>query len=73
MNDSNFPGIKKYDNQNPSKHEIYLNKKRKELFVALTRSAETLRISYPEYIDGQEQTPSMLLSGIEVIDREARL
>ena len=37
MNDQNFPGIKKYDNQNPSKHEVYLNKKRKELFVALTQ------------------------------------
>ena len=66
MNDSRFPGIKRHDNQNLSKHEVYLNKKRKELFVALTRSAETLHISYPEDIDGQEQTPSMLLSGIEV-------
>jgi superfamily I DNA/RNA helicase len=66
MNDQNFPGIKKYDNQNPSKHEVYLNKKRKELFVALTRAAETLSISYPEIVEGQDQTPSMLLTGLSV-------
>jgi DNA helicase-2/ATP-dependent DNA helicase PcrA len=66
MNDQNFPGIKKYDNQNPSKHEVYLNKKRKELFVALTRTAETLSISYPELVEGQDQTPSMLLTGLTV-------
>ena len=65
MNDHNFPGIKKYDNKNPSKHEVYLNKKRKELFVACTRSAGILHISYPEIVEGEEQTPSMLLSGLE--------
>ena len=55
MNDHNFPGIKKYDNKNPSKHEVYLNKKRKELFVACTRSAGMLHISYPEIDKGEEQ------------------
>ena len=65
MNDHNFPGIKKYDNKNPNKHEAYLNKKRKELFVACTRTAGLLQISYPENIDGEEQTPSMLLAGLQ--------
>ena len=64
MNDHNFPGIKKFDKQNPSKHEVYLNKKRKELFVALTRASQTLCISYPKLIDEVEQAPSMLLTGL---------
>lgn len=66
MCDKNFPGIKKYDKQNPQKHEVYLNTKRKELFVALTRSSECLYISYPAIDAGQEQIPSMLLAGLEV-------
>ena len=65
MNDQNFPGIKKYDNKNMSQHETYLNRKRKELFVACTRSAGMLHISYPTSVDGEEQAPSMLLAGLE--------
>ena len=65
MNDHNFPGIKKYDNKNMSQHETYLNRKRKELFVACTRSAGMLHISYPTNVEGEEQTPSMLLAGLE--------
>ena len=64
MNDHNFPGIKKYDNKNMSQHETYLNRKRKELFVACTRSAGMLHISYPINVDGEEQGPSMLLAGL---------
>lgn len=64
MNDHNFPGIKKYDNKNPDKHEVYLNRKKKELFVACTRAARFLHISYPLNADGQQQSPSILLSAL---------
>ena len=63
MNDQNFPGLKNYDVWNPSRHDNYLNKKRKELYVALTRTSDYINISYPRYVDGQEQTLSMLLEG----------
>jgi superfamily I DNA/RNA helicase len=69
MNDNNFPGIKNYDTWNPGRHERYLNKKKKELYVALTRASEHMHISYPEYVDGQEQFPSMLLNGIDKVNK----
>ena len=47
-----------------SQHETYLKRKRKELFVACTRSAGMLHISYPINVDGEEQAPSMLLAGL---------
>ena len=68
MNDSNFPGIKNYDAQNPGRHDVYLNKKRKELYVALTRTSEHMHISYPEFIDGQEQFPSKLLDDFDKVN-----
>lgn len=65
MYDLNFPGIKKYSNKITEKQEKYLNIKKKELYVACTRAAHQLNISYPVIIEDFEQTPSRLLAGLE--------
>lgn len=65
MYDLNFPGIKKYSNKTTEKQEKYLNIKKKELYVACTRSAQQLIISYPVVTEDFEQTPSRLLAGLE--------
>ena len=66
MYDLNFPGLKKYSNKTTDKHEKYLNTKKKELYVACTRTARQLSISYPKVIEGIEQTPSRLIAELEV-------
>ena len=66
MNDLNFPGLKKYSNKATDKHEKYLNTKKKELYVACTRAAQQLNISYPVVIESIEQTPSRLIAGLEI-------
>lgn len=66
MYDLNFPGLKKYSNKTTDKHEKYLNTKKKELYVACTRAAQQLNISYPEVIESIEQTPSRLIAGLEI-------
>ena len=66
MYDLNFPGLKKYSNKTTDKHEKYLNTKKKELYVACTRTAQQLSISYPKVIESIEQTPSRLIAELEV-------
>lgn len=66
MYDRNFPGLKKYSNKTTDKHEKYLNTKKKELYVACTRTAQQLSISYPKVIESIEQTPSRLIAELEV-------
>lgn len=66
MYDLNFPSIKKYSNRTMDKHENYLNTKKKELYVACTRTAQQLSISYPKIIENVEQTPSRLIAGLEI-------
>lgn len=66
MYDLNFPGLKKYSNKTTDKHEKYLNTKKKELYVACTRTAQQLSISYPKVIENIEQTPSRLIAELEV-------
>ena len=64
MYDLNFPGIKNYSNKTTEKQEKYLNIKKKELYVACTRAAHQLNISYPAIFEDIEQTPSRLLAGL---------
>lgn len=66
MYDRNFPGLKKYSNKTTDKHEKYLNTKKKELYVACTRTVQQLSISYPKVIESIEQTPSRLIAELEV-------
>lgn len=66
MYDLNFPGLKKYSNKTTDKHKKYLNNKKKELYVACTRTSQQLSISYPEVIESIEQTPSRLIAGLEI-------
>lgn len=66
MYDLNFPGLKRFSNLTTDKHEKYLNTKKKELYVACTRAAQQLSISYPEVIESIEQTPSRLIAGLEI-------
>ena len=66
MYDLNFPGLKKYSNKTKDKHEKYLNTKKKELYVACTRAAQQLSISYPEVSENIEQSPSRLIAGLEI-------
>lgn len=66
MYDLNFPGLKKYSNKTTDKHEKYLNTKKKELYVACTRAAQQLSISYPKVIESIEQTPSRLIAGLDI-------
>lgn len=66
MYDLNFPSIKKYSNRTMDKHENYLNTKKKELYVACTRTAQQLSISYPKIIENIEQTLSRLIAGLEI-------
>lgn len=66
MYDLNFPGLKKYSNKTKDTHEKYLNTKKKELYVACTRAAQQLSISYPEVIENNFQNPSRLIAGLEI-------
>ncbi len=62
----NFPGIEKYKNKNTQKQEAYLNTKKKELYVACTRAAGDLRISFPASVNNHPQEASRLLAGIPI-------
>ena len=64
MYDLNFPGLKKYSNKIVDKHEKYLNTKKKVLYVACTRAAHQLSISFPKILEDFDQTPSRLLAGL---------
>lgn len=58
MYDLNFPGIDKYKNKTISKQDKYLNNKKKEFYVASTRSRHCLTFTYPLMVGEKEQAPS---------------
>ena len=66
MYELNFPGIEKYRNKNQQKQESYLNAKKKEMYVACTRSSCDLNISFPANVDKKPQEASRLLFGLRV-------
>ena len=45
-----------------------LEEERRIAYVALTRASEHMHISYPEYVDGQEQFPSKLLDDFDKVN-----
>ena len=61
MYDLNFPGVDKYKNKTLAKQEKYLNSRKKEMYVAVTRSSESLTFTYPEKAEGNDQAPSRLI------------
>ena len=61
MYELNFPGVEKYKNKTLAKQEKYLNNKKKEMYVAVTRSKKVLTFTYPESVEGKEQAPSRLI------------
>lgn len=61
MYELNFPGVEKYKNKTLAKQEKYLNNKKKEMYVAVTRSRKDLTLTYPESVEGKDQAPSKFI------------
>ena len=61
MYELNFPGVVKYKNMTLKDHDRYINGKKKEMYVAATRSSDTLEFTWPEIVEEQQQSPSRFL------------
>ena len=64
MYELNFPGVVKYKNMTLKNHDRYINGKKKEMYVAATRSSDTLEFTWPEIVGELQQSPSRFLPAI---------
>lgn len=66
MYENNFPAIVKYNFKTDQKRNDYINRKRKELFVACTRCEDNLFITFPRVVDNVKQAPSTFLEELPI-------
>ncbi len=61
MYEQSFPGVVKFKNKTIKDQDRFLNGKKKEMYVAATRTSETLEFTWAENVDEQLQSPSRFL------------